>query len=223
MQTHTSVACTVCGCVCDDLAVTVANGRVTQVRGACHLAEPWFLAQNASAPPAARLDGRPVEPGAAFARAADILRAARYPLVYGLSRSTTEAQRAAVALAEKLGGTIDTTASTGHAPSIVALQQVGESTCTLGEVKNRADLVVFWGSDPVVTHPYTTGVGVPAFALNRWIATMMAAHWPRPSRMLSRFASTTATIGAVRFTWLADRPNRKSHSPVRPSPDSTGK
>jgi formylmethanofuran dehydrogenase subunit B len=35
----------------------------------------------------------------------------------------------------------------------MALQQVGESTCTLGEVKNRADLVVFWGSDPVVTHP----------------------------------------------------------------------
>jgi formylmethanofuran dehydrogenase subunit B len=44
-------------------------------------------------------------------------------------------------------------ASTGHAPSLMALQQVGESTCTLGEVKNRADLVVFWGSDPVVTHP----------------------------------------------------------------------
>jgi formylmethanofuran dehydrogenase subunit B len=153
MQTHTSVGCTVCGCVCDDLAVTVANGRVTEARGACHLAEPWFLSQNTSFPPAAVLDGRPVEPEAAFARAAEILRAARYPLVYGLSRSTTEAQRAAVALAEKLGGTIDTSASTEHAPSLIALQQVGESTCTLGEVKNRADLVVFWGSDPVVTHP----------------------------------------------------------------------
>jgi formylmethanofuran dehydrogenase subunit B len=45
---------------------------------------------------------------------------------------------------------------------------VGESTCTLGEVKNRADLVVFWGSDPVVTHPrhmerYSTD------AIGRWI------------------------------------------------------
>src|SRR5262249_8123082 len=28
-----------------------------------------------------------------------------------------------------------------------------ESTCTLGEVKNRADLVVFWGSNPVESHP----------------------------------------------------------------------
>ena len=153
MQTFTSVGCTVCGCVCDDLTVTVDRGRVTEARGACKLAEPWFLAQNTSSSPAVLLDGQPAEPEAAFARAAEILRTARYPLIYGLSRSTTEGQRAAVALADRLGATIDTTASTGHAPSIVALQQVGESTCTLGEGKNRADLVVFWGSDPVVTHP----------------------------------------------------------------------
>jgi formylmethanofuran dehydrogenase subunit B len=35
----------------------------------------------------------------------------------------------------------------------MALQDVGESTCTLGEIKNRADLVVFWGSNPVESHP----------------------------------------------------------------------
>jgi formylmethanofuran dehydrogenase subunit B len=35
----------------------------------------------------------------------------------------------------------------------MALQAAGESTCTLGEVKNRADLVVFWGSDPLTSHP----------------------------------------------------------------------
>jgi formylmethanofuran dehydrogenase subunit B len=56
-------------------------------------------------------------------------------------------------LAERLGGTIDTTASICHGPSIMAIQQVGESTCTLGEVRNRADLVVFWGANPVVSHP----------------------------------------------------------------------
>jgi formylmethanofuran dehydrogenase subunit B len=36
---------------------------------------------------------------------------------------------------------------------VVALQEVGESTCTLGEVKNRADLVIFWGSNPLESHP----------------------------------------------------------------------
>ena len=35
----------------------------------------------------------------------------------------------------------------------MAIQQVGESTCSLGEVRNRADLVIFWGADPVQSHP----------------------------------------------------------------------
>ncbi|MBA4188219.1 MAG: formylmethanofuran dehydrogenase subunit B [Planctomycetaceae bacterium] len=152
-QTTSNVACTVCGCVCDDLRVTVDGERVVNAEGACSLAEPWFRSQNVEHPPAAAVDGIAVEPAVAFARAAELLKAAKYPLIFGLSRSTTEGQRAATALADRIGATIDTTASTGHAPSIMALQQVGESTSTLGEVKNRADLVIFWGSDPVRTHP----------------------------------------------------------------------
>jgi formylmethanofuran dehydrogenase subunit B len=152
-HTSTAVGCTVCGCVCDDLQITVDGGRITHTTGACQLAEPWFLSQNISFPPAAEIAGQSADPEAAYRRTVELLTAAKYPLIFGLSRSTTEGQRAAVALAERLGATIDTTASTGHAPSIMALQQVGESTCTLGEVKNRADLVIFWGSDPAITHP----------------------------------------------------------------------
>ena len=148
-----NVACTVCGCVCDDLRVTVDQGRVTRAEGACFLAEPWFLAQETRRPPAAEIEGRPAPLEAALDRAADILRQSRSPLVYGLSRSSTEGQQAAVALADRIGATIDTTASLGHAPAIMALQEAGESVCTLGEVKNRADLVIFWGSDPVESHP----------------------------------------------------------------------
>ena len=36
---------------------------------------------------------------------------------------------------------------------VLALQDAGESTCTLGEVRGRADLVIFWGADPQSTHP----------------------------------------------------------------------
>jgi formylmethanofuran dehydrogenase subunit B len=152
-HTIDNVACTVCGCVCDDLRITVDEGRVTRAEGACRLAEPWFLAQETRHPPTAEIDGHSVPLETALDRAADILRHSRSPLVYGLSRSSTEGQQAAVALADRIGATIDTTASLGHAPAIVALQEAGESVCTLGEVKNRADLVVFWGSDPVESHP----------------------------------------------------------------------
>ena len=153
-QTFTDVACTVCGCVCDDLRVTVSGNRIAHVEGACRLAEPWFasLSEPPARPPAS-IDGQPAPLANAVERAAEILRRSRSPLIWGLSRSSTAGQRAAVLLAEQIGATIDTTASVCHGPSIMAIQQVGESTCSLGEVRNRADLVVFWGADPTISHP----------------------------------------------------------------------
>jgi formylmethanofuran dehydrogenase subunit B len=153
-QTFFDVACTVCGCVCDDLSVTVSGDRLVDVEGACQLARPWFesLSRQSTRPPAT-VDGTPVPLKRAIGRAAEILRASRAPLIWGLSRSSTAGQRAAVLLAEQIGATIDTTASVCHGPSIMAIQQVGESTCSLGEVRNRADLIVFWGADPAKSHP----------------------------------------------------------------------
>ncbi len=148
-----NVACTVCGCVCDDLRLTVAENRIIACENACMLAEPWLLQQNSRHPASARTDGKPCDLGDALDAAAKVLKQSRAPLVYGLSRSSTAGQQAACALADFLGATIDTTASLGHAPSILALQEVGESTCSLGEVKNRADLVLFWGSNPAESHP----------------------------------------------------------------------
>lgn len=133
--------------------MTVDRGRITQAQGACRLAEPWLLGQDSRRPPVAQIEGRPASLEAALVRAADILKASSSPLIYGMSRSSTEGQRAAVSLAERIGATIDTNASLCHATSVMAIQVVGESTCTLGEVRNRADLVIFWGSNPLESHP----------------------------------------------------------------------
>eukprot|EP00913_Durusdinium_trenchii_P008811 g8277.t1 len=89
----------------------------------------------------------------AIDRSVQILKRSVNPLIFGLSRSSTLGQRAAVELAERLGANIDTTASVCHGPSIMAIQQVGESTCSLGEIRNRSDLVIFWGANPVESHP----------------------------------------------------------------------
>lgn len=149
-----NVACTLCGCVCDDLKISTHDGRVVSAEHACRaIATPWFLAQNERMPPPVLVEGSVVAREMALERAAQILRNADAPLIYGLSRSSTHGQRAAVALADQLGATIDTTASLCHGPSILALQQTGESTSSLGEVSNRADLVIFWGCNPAVTHP----------------------------------------------------------------------
>ena len=147
------VACTVCGCVCDDLTLHVDAGRITIAERACVLSEPWLLEQTDAEDIPAKVNGKPVAFDVAVQHATEILRNSRAPLVYGLSSSSTPGQRAACRLADALGATIDTTASTCHAPSVVALQAVGESTSTLGEVRHRSDVVVYWGSNPMESHP----------------------------------------------------------------------
>ncbi len=147
------VACTACGCLCDDLTLTVADERIVRAERACSLAEPWLLSQNKADRPVAEIEGRPASLEDALEAAAAILQRSDAPLIYGLSRSSTEAQRAAVELAERIGAVIDTTASLGHGPAILAVQAAGECTCTLGEIRNRADLVIYWGANPKVSHP----------------------------------------------------------------------
>ncbi|WP_240928280.1 formylmethanofuran dehydrogenase subunit B [Thalassoroseus pseudoceratinae] len=147
------MACTICGCVCDDLTITTDNGAVIQAERACTLAEPWFLEQSCRHSKTHQILEEPADYEDAIDRATQLLRKSTAPLIYGLSRSSTPGQRAATALADHLGAVIDTTASRCHAPSILAFQQAGEPTCSLGEIRNRADLVVYWGSNPLVSHP----------------------------------------------------------------------
>jgi len=39
-----SVVCAFCGCVCDDLIVTVENDHIMQVKNACVLGKAWIRA-----------------------------------------------------------------------------------------------------------------------------------------------------------------------------------
>lgn len=45
------------------------------------------------------------------------------------------------------------TAEVCRGPSVWALQDVWYPICTPGEVKNRADVVIYWGSNPMHAHP----------------------------------------------------------------------
>src|SRR5262245_15710429 len=148
-----NATCTFCGCVCDDMELTVEGDKITKAKNACVLGKAWFLNHHVEDRPVATIQGQPVGLDEAVEKAAQILAGARYPIVYGLSDTTCEAQRVAVAIADRIGGCVDTTTSVCHGPSGMAFQGVGEVTCSLGEVKNRADLVIFWGSNPAESHP----------------------------------------------------------------------
>ena len=48
------------------------------------------------------------------------------------------------------------------AATMEALQSVGEVTCTLGEIKNRADLIIVWRADPLESHPQALRADTPS-------------------------------------------------------------
>ncbi|MCA9271350.1 MAG: hypothetical protein KDA41_22860, partial [Planctomycetales bacterium] len=121
-KTHDAVACTQCGCVCDDLSVAVQHNRVVAVEGACDLARPWFLALGedaAAGAPACLAGGAPVDRQAAVDAAAELLCAARSPVVCLAPQASVAASRAAVALADRLGAVVDVAGS--RAASAAAL------------------------------------------------------------------------------------------------------
>ena len=147
--------CTFCGCVCDDmeLHVDVDEKRIIKAKNACVLGRAWFAEHTIEDAPAALIDGKEVSVEEAVEEAAQTLVKAKFPITYGLSDTTSEAQKQAVAITDYIKGNIDTTTSVCHGPSGLAFQGVGESTSTLGEVKNRADLVIYWGGNPAESHP----------------------------------------------------------------------
>ena len=58
-----------------------------------------------------------------------------------------------MSLGDWVGACVDSAHSVSHGAAALALQEVGEVTCTLGEVRNRGDLIIFWGCNPVESHP----------------------------------------------------------------------
>ncbi|MEM9658304.1 MAG: formylmethanofuran dehydrogenase subunit B, partial [Planctomycetota bacterium] len=118
------VVCTACGSMCDDLRLEVVGDRVVSVAPSCKKAEAFFLRDRRLAP-RIRVDGQPAALNEAAARAAQILYGAEAPLVMGLERSTTEAQRQAIAIADACGAFFDPTDESGRSQNHVALQTVG--------------------------------------------------------------------------------------------------
>jgi formylmethanofuran dehydrogenase subunit B len=153
-----SVACPFCGCLCDDIELTVKNGKIIENKNGCFLSNAKFLNFNNEhriLQPVLRKNGELVQVSfeEALHRSAEILVNANYPVLYGWSSTSSEAQRIGIELAEQVGGVYDNTTSVCHGPSIVGMQEVGIPTSTLGQVRHRADLIIYWGSDPLSSHP----------------------------------------------------------------------
>jgi len=153
-----SVTCPICGCLCDDIEVTVVKNEVVKVKNGCAVCEAKYIgykSEHRLSQPLIRKDGKlvPVSMDEAVHKSAEILANANYPILYGWSSTNCEAQRIGVELAEEVGGILDNTAVVCHGPSLMGTQEVGIPTSTLGQIRHRADLIIYWGCDPWSAHP----------------------------------------------------------------------
>lgn len=162
-----SATCLGCGCACDDITVVARGDRIVEARNACTLGAAWF--GDGRVPAAVKIAGRDGDVNAALDTAAGLLMRAQRPLVYLGPEVSCEAQREAVAIADLLCAALDSVTSSGAMSSLLAAQERGRASATLGHVKNFADVMVFWGVDPSLRYPRygsrygpeATGLGTP--------------------------------------------------------------
>ena len=147
--TFEHVPCPFCGLLCDDLQVQVAGSAVEILAGRCPRSEAGFSAAGEGTP---RIAGTPVPLEEAIRRAGDLLGAARRPVIGGLG-TDVGGVRAVLALADRIGATLDHVNGHNLHANVRVLQDRGWVTTTLGEVRNRADLVVVLGSELFADFP----------------------------------------------------------------------
>ncbi|MBN1134260.1 MAG: formylmethanofuran dehydrogenase subunit B [Methanosarcinaceae archaeon] len=143
--------CTGCALLCDDIEVEVSGDQITTIKTACR--KGFSRIRGCIEPMPCIVNGKNVDINTAIKDAAKILKNADKPLIFGLGNSTSEAQKQAIKLAKRIDAFIDDTSSFCQGPTLEAILHGKIRTCTLDDVRNRADVIVYWGADPSNSHP----------------------------------------------------------------------
>ena len=140
--------------MCDDVHIELEGNRIAKVENACVKGAALIHTSDAQRRRASCLwHGKSVPVDKAIDESAKLLRKARKTLIFGLDNSTLETQAAALDLAQALGAVIDDTSSFLYGSLIQKILSDSLPSCPLSQVKDAADLLVYWGSNPIHSHP----------------------------------------------------------------------
>jgi len=160
---YESVICPSCGCLCDDIDVVVENNKVKSIRNVCEWGINKFLFTKKFTSNMRR--GRVERPmikekslvetdyKTAISRAVDILKGSKKPLVYGLTNSGYNTQRIALNITRRLKGWFEPRKASLLSAYYSAMGDSNFYIAPLEEIKNNADLIVYWGCNPVHSTP----------------------------------------------------------------------
>ena len=103
-----NATCTFCGCVCDDIELHADDERIVKTKRACILGESWFKNHTAEhLYPDALIDGKPATVDEAVEAAAEYLYQRQHAADLRPEQHHLRGAAEAVALAELIGGVID--------------------------------------------------------------------------------------------------------------------
>ncbi|MBL4884684.1 MAG: hypothetical protein JKY95_09150 [Planctomycetaceae bacterium] len=141
----TNITCRGCSLLCDDLTVRIENQKLIDHVHACPLAKNW-IQDSLQVVSAEKQEDAPEN----LSLAKKWLDNAISPLICGLQGLTLEAESKVVELANQRNARL----SAGTSPDkFTTYQRYGGATCTLGEVHQRADLVLVGNCDLLAIWP----------------------------------------------------------------------
>jgi formylmethanofuran dehydrogenase subunit B len=163
-KTYESVVCPGCSCLCDDIDLVVEDNRVVSLSNICTWGITKFVMgkkfrhqeqRSRLRRPLVRGNGGPREVSyrVAIRKAAEVLARAKRVLVYGLTHCSYACQEQGVALARRLHARLAPADEGLLYHYSRAFEQHGRFLVTLEEIRDRADLLVFWGANPIHSCP----------------------------------------------------------------------
>ena len=148
------LACPACSCLCDDIEVELEGNRIKRIENACAKGAGMFYSgENPDRRNSSLIDGQEVPLEKAIEEAAYLLERSSRRLIFGLDNSTLEAQAVGIELAQTLGSALDDSSSFCQGALIEKILDGTIPSCSLPEVKDNADLLIYWGSNPSHAHP----------------------------------------------------------------------
>ena len=133
-----------CGISSDDLKIQATGNVIKVLENGDAVTQAGFEQQPTDTQP--RIGGKNATLDQAVAAAAGYLRDARLPLFGGFGTDVNDT-RAALSLADRCGAVLDQARAEGGLRNLLVLSDTGWVACTLAELKNRAEVVVVFGSD----------------------------------------------------------------------------
>ncbi|MFX1293516.1 MAG: hypothetical protein ACFFD2_01465, partial [Promethearchaeota archaeon] len=156
-ELKTDLICTGCSLLCNDIAVKIENGKIKTTHHVCARGYGRFYQVDFNyrlRRPLLNEKGQQIEVSyeKILEETIKLLKNASNPCFYGWASVTSEAQQKGIQLAQKYKGIIDSSSTATIGAAVQQFIQKNIEVPTLPEIRDNADILLFWGSNPTASH-----------------------------------------------------------------------